>query len=98
MSRRKGSKLTSPNGLPIVIVDRLGHFGNPFKLDGHEYDGYGKPLNISEAVAMYRQWLSNAPRYYLRRIHDELRGKNLACWCKTGTPCHADVLLEIGNA
>ena len=27
----------------------------------------------------------------------ELRGKNLACWCKPGSPCHADVLLEIAN-
>jgi hypothetical protein len=28
----------------------------------------------------------------------ELRGKNLACWCNPGDPCHADVLLEIANA
>ena len=27
-----------------------------------------------------------------------LRGKNLACWCRPGTPCHADVLLELANA
>ncbi len=26
-----------------------------------------------------------------------LRGKNLACWCKLGAPCHADVLLELAN-
>ncbi|WP_043620418.1 DUF4326 domain-containing protein [Ensifer sp. ZNC0028] len=26
-----------------------------------------------------------------------LRGRNLACWCKLGTPCHANVLLEIAN-
>lgn len=26
----------------------------------------------------------------------ELRGKNLACWCKAG-PCHADVLLRLAN-
>lgn len=26
-----------------------------------------------------------------------LRGKNLACWCKSGMPCHADVLLELAN-
>ena len=26
-----------------------------------------------------------------------LRGKDLACWCKEGDPCHADVLLEIAN-
>lgn len=28
----------------------------------------------------------------------ELRGKNLVCWCKPGSPCHADVLLELANA
>jgi len=27
----------------------------------------------------------------------ELRGKNLACWCKAGTPCHADILLRLAN-
>ncbi len=27
----------------------------------------------------------------------ELRGKNLACWCAIGEPCHADVLLELAN-
>jgi hypothetical protein len=26
-----------------------------------------------------------------------LRGKDLACWCPLGQPCHADVLLEIAN-
>lgn len=34
------------------------------------------------------------------RLHKHLhtlRGKNLACWCKPGAPCHADVLLEIAN-
>lgn len=32
----------------------------------------------------------------LMRLH-QLRGKNLACWCKPGDPCHADVLLELAN-
>jgi hypothetical protein len=32
----------------------------------------------------------------LKRVRDELGGKNLACWCPPG-PCHADVLLEIAN-
>lgn len=26
-----------------------------------------------------------------------LRGLNVACWCKLGDPCHADVLLELAN-
>lgn len=34
----------------------------------------------------------------LADIQEALRGKNLACWCAPGTPCHADVLLEIANA
>lgn len=33
----------------------------------------------------------------LKTIRDELRGKNLACWCKGESPCHADVLLELAN-
>lgn len=27
-----------------------------------------------------------------------LRGRDLACWCPLGSPCHADVLLEVANA
>ncbi|TBZ68002.1 DUF4326 domain-containing protein [Rhizobium leguminosarum bv. viciae] len=27
-----------------------------------------------------------------------MRGFNLACWCKPGEPCHADILLEVANA
>lgn len=29
---------------------------------------------------------------------NELRGKDLMCWCDLSSPCHADVLLEISNA
>lgn len=36
--------------------------------------------------------LANDPR-----LLDDLRGKNLACWCNVGAPCHADVLLELAN-
>ena len=28
----------------------------------------------------------------------ELRGKDLACWCRLDQPCHADILLELANA
>lgn len=33
-----------------------------------------------------------------KTIRSELRGKNLACWCPIGSPCHADVLLELANS
>jgi hypothetical protein len=29
---------------------------------------------------------------------DQLRGKNLMCFCPLDQPCHADVLLEIANS
>ena len=28
---------------------------------------------------------------------EEMRGKNLACWCKLNERCHADVLLRLAN-
>lgn len=33
----------------------------------------------------------------IKDVVHQLRGKNLACWCKPGDPCHADVLLEQAN-
>ncbi|MDG4791965.1 DUF4326 domain-containing protein [Micromonospora sp. WMMD1102] len=33
----------------------------------------------------------------VEEIRAELAGKDLACWCPVGDPCHADVLLEIAN-
>lgn len=35
--------------------------------------------------AEYQHWLG------------PLQGKNLACWCQPGRPCHADVLIELAN-
>lgn len=38
------------------------------------------------------------PRPTLAEIRDELRGKDLACWCPLdGKPCHADVLLRLAT-
>lgn len=57
------------------------------------YEAYirSKQQATSRAVEMYR--LEIAGTLNLER----LRGKNLACWCKPGEPCHADVLLELAN-
>lgn len=43
-------------------------------------------------------WRSmNVQRQAILTRLPELRGKNLACWCKPGCPCHADILLELAN-
>jgi hypothetical protein len=33
-----------------------------------------------------------------RALFEELRGKNLACWCAIDAPCHADILLRLANS
>lgn len=45
------------------------------------------------AVAFFTRLMANG---YHRDL-SALRGKNLACWCRIGTPCHADILLELAN-
>lgn len=37
-------------------------------------------------------------RRWIRDGLEELRGKNLACWCPLNQPCHADALLELANS
>ena len=41
--------------------------------------------------------LSPGPPPDLAVIKAELAGRNLACWCKAGTPCHADKLIALAN-
>jgi hypothetical protein len=47
------------------------------------------------AVGFFKRLVANG--YYRKKELEELRGKNLACWCPIGSPCHADVLLELAN-
>ena len=65
-----------------VNVARPGKWGNPFKV--------GRDGTAAECVDQYRTLIADWPL-------EALRGKRLACWCKPGTPCHADVLLELAN-
>jgi hypothetical protein len=61
--------------------------------------GYTTIKTPDEAVEWYR-WYYTAPAMagVRDRMRRELRGKNLACFCAPGSPCHADILLEIANA
>lgn len=59
-----------------------------------------KPLRPDAAVALYRDLLKARQRDEADRLRKWLAplvGKDLACWCPLGEPCHADVLLELAN-
>lgn len=74
-----------------VSVARPGFFGNPFKV--------GNDTGGQYAVDLYQQWLTDTSegRFTVKKAKEELKGKNLACFCKEGEPCHGDVLLKIAN-
>ena len=82
--RTKGWRMP-PN---TVYVGRPTKWGNPFP----HADRY---INL-DAFAL---WLANtvAGQKLAIAARRELRGKNLACWCPLGQPCHADELLRIAN-
>ena len=46
-------------------------------------------------VDAYTWWLIEQP--HLMASLDELRGRDLVCWCPLDQPCHADSLLELAN-
>jgi hypothetical protein len=91
LSRKKGWR--KPPG--TVTVARPSRWGNRVSVP----DPYGDPEAHRVAVEEYRRWVS-APEQagFCADVRRELRGKHLACWCKPGLACHADVLLEIANA
>lgn len=92
-----------------VYVGRPSEWGNPFETGMRLHIEVERPattgphrriwLNNSEtAVAMFRAWaLSQIHFHRATGWIEQLRGKDLACWCPLDQPCHADVLLELAN-
>lgn len=80
-----------------VYVGRPTKWGNPFTHLKKESKADIKVATREEAVAMYRQWITWGAGYNLQGDLEELRGKDLVCWCAPAA-CHADVLLELANA
>ena len=102
-----------------IYVGRPTKWGNPFALNeivpgelveflslpGESLNFNGmKDIRISDrqrVIDIYTYWLISQPGLMLTL--DELKGRDLACWCslkdKDGNPvpCHADILLDVSN-
>ena len=90
--RTKGAKLP-PN---TICVIRPNVFGNRWKI-GAWSNHYGRKIATkAEAAERYETEIPKTPGW-ADFARDMLAGCNLACWCKPGAPCHADVLLELAN-
>jgi hypothetical protein len=104
--RTKGWKMP-PN---TVNVTRPGIFGNPFPADVYGargavdrfrrlMSGSMSTLEMSQSSTCHAADVSLVTvRSWIRDGLPRLAGRNLACWCKLGDPCHADVLLELASA
>jgi Domain of unknown function (DUF4326) len=93
LKRSKGWKM--PTG--AVKVDRTTRWGNPFTI--------ADCGSAAVAVAQHGRWMRGeipAPDAAEPPLADAIRaalgGRDLACWCATNGPCHADLLLTMANA
>lgn len=88
--RTKGWRMSEQSDNEIVYVGRPTVFGNPFDnvLDFRLWLGpHGERLFPSLATK----------RLLLLARLEQLRGKDLCCWCPLDKLCHADILLEFAN-
>jgi Domain of unknown function (DUF4326) len=95
------------NGLPAIMVTRPGKWGNPFEIkDVAARFNLDSAAAQAKAVALHRDWMEGRLDPALdpgkappdrAEIVAALGGHNLACWCKPGTSCHADFLIELAN-
>ncbi len=103
LSRKRGADLQGAsralNGRPAVHCARPGRWGNPFITTADARTAQGREAR-RQVVLQFELWLQNTPegRRRARAAREVLRGRNLACWCRLGDPCHADVLLRVANA
>jgi len=105
LSRAPGFRLADISD-NYKVVSRPSRWGNPFTITECLEDD--STLADEEArarcVRLFQDWLTGeyvASGLELQQRRDwildnigELAGRDLACWCKTSEPCHADVLLE----
>ena len=83
-------------------VDRTTKWGNPFRIGqiaSHPLTkGSVYVANAEIAVTLFAAYLDTRGGVKLLDVaRNELRGKDLACWCKSGNACHGDVLLRAIN-
>jgi len=98
------------NGLPVACVTRPGKYGNPFKVgiyfrnisgDWNVWTRGDSPHFGNQQVASLEQSLKLFEEYAIARARlnpkwlENLRGKNIACWCKEGAKCHGDIILRL---
>lgn len=94
-------------GNPFIIVGDMIYLNVKFRRKTLYPGRFWQMGNQQDCVNLFRHLLTGAfnnthdsdiaywVNHFANIDKDELRGKNLACWCALDKPCHADVLLEM---
>ena len=104
LSRRRGFNLQKlsrdTNGLPAVNCARPSKFGNPHKVEDAMRNLHcDKAEAVRACVRAFADWTKDKHASdFVKLVKKELRGKNLACFCRADSPCHVNVLLKIANS
>ena len=101
-----------PDG--AVYVGRQSVWGNPYRVihinkttwqvahHSHVLDEYvsrtGNEARHDAVERLRRLFEHDRDPWGKDRVRSELRGRDLACRCPDGAPCHADLLIEIANS
>ncbi len=99
IQRRRAKGWKNPEN--TIYVGRPTKFGNPFVIgvDGTQeecYNSFG--LLCSGFICFSSKATIESQENYLQHLKDnlyKLKDKNLSCFCREGTKCHADILLKI---
>lgn len=87
----------NPWRIRFIKAGRLG--ANYWMVQDDRRNWYPSSKAVAQrfAVFKFRRWLRDNDFAQRRLRIEQLRGKDLACWCRPGEPCHADVLIELAN-
>ncbi len=87
-----------------VSVTRWSKYCNPFivgevcdtHFGSYYYCGCGENTTKEHAYFLFEEYARSM--WTVEEVQKDLRGKHLACWCKTDDPyCHAGYLLKVAN-
>lgn len=107
IQRRRTKGWRAPEG--AVHVARPSRFGNPYRVGSEGVPDQATAVDLFRRHLELTAISPGTPSSELvpgagipdlpsvGEIRYHLAGRTLMCWCVEGSPCHADVLLEIAN-
>jgi len=82
------NKRTDPIPNDAVYIGRPSKWGNPYAIGRHG--------DRDTVLRKFEAYIAAQPELR-RQAREELRGRDLVCWCAP-LPCHGDVLLRVANS